>query len=100
MACSSEHNVVIYLVTVTSRIIQIFLIPKREDPQLSLVNHILEITQVATLTFSLLINIFATSIIALKTWCVGVYGVIGKYFAQCALIDDATCVHIGNTASC
>jgi hypothetical protein len=43
-------------------------------------------TQLAHQTLSLLINIAATSIIALKAWCVCVYG----DFVDGALIDDTT----------
>ena len=60
---------------VTSRAIQLFSIHKHEDHQISLMDNILKITQMATLTFSVLINIFATSIIALKAWCARAFGV-------------------------
>ena len=43
---------------------------------------------------SLLINIFATSIIALKAWCVHVHGVFRIQFLGCALIDDMMRMYI------
>jgi hypothetical protein len=53
------------------------------------------ITQPVHLTLSVVINIFATSIITHKAWCVHVYGVFRKYFVECAFIgDDAMCTYI------
>jgi uncharacterized protein YybS (DUF2232 family) len=94
MTCSSfEHNLVIYLMMVAASAIQILSLSKHEDKIFIIATHIDTITQVAHLTLSLLINIFATSIIALKAWCVRIYGVVGKYFVDCALIDDAMCTY-------
>jgi hypothetical protein len=78
MTCPSfEHNLVIYLMTVAERAIQLLLASKHENiPMETTLGHMINITQVAHLTLSLLINIFATSIITLKAWCVRVYGVL------------------------
>jgi hypothetical protein len=40
------------------------------------------------LALSLLINIYATFIIALKAWCVHFDRILGKHLVDCALIDD------------
>ena len=55
---------------------------------------LLNITQVAHLAFSLSINIYATSVIALKAWCVHVDGVFEKHFVDFALIDHMTRAYI------
>jgi hypothetical protein len=39
------------------------------------------------LALSLLINIYATSIITLKAWCVHFDRVTGKLYTHCALVD-------------
>jgi hypothetical protein len=72
MTCLSlEHNLVIYLMTIAARAIQLLLNSKPEVHQIYLIlSNVIDITQVAHLIFSVLINIFATSIIALKAWCV------------------------------
>jgi hypothetical protein len=44
--------------------------------------------QLTHLALSLLINISATSLIALKAWCV--YGFFGKHFVNRTLIDGTT----------
>jgi hypothetical protein len=86
MTCPSlEHDLVIYLMTIAGRAIQILFVFKLEEVQnILIVSHMITITQVAHLTLSLLINIFATSIIALKAWCVH-SGVFGKYFLEVRL---------------
>jgi len=62
-------NTVIYLVTVAARAIQILLASKHEDTHIVIIiGRVINNTQVAHLTMSVLINIFATSIIALKAW--------------------------------
>jgi hypothetical protein len=85
MTCPSfEHNLAIYLMMVTATVIRLLLVSKNEDNGIPFtVYHMIDIGQVAHLTLSLLTNIFATSIIALKTWCVRVYGGFGKYFVVC-----------------
>jgi hypothetical protein len=84
--------------TVAARTIQLLLTSKRDSRDLQIISitrHIVSITQPVHLTLSVVINIFATSIITLKAWCVRVYGVFRKYFAECAFIDDdATCTYI------
>jgi hypothetical protein len=97
MTCTPfEQHLVIYLMTVAGRAIQLLLASKHEDSQTVFsVSDVINITQVAHLTLSLLINTFATSIIALKAWCVLVDGVFRKYFVECAFIDDdATCAYV------
>jgi hypothetical protein len=99
MTCPSiEYILVVYLITIAGRVIQFIFL----DLQMfSIITHITSITQVVHLALSLLINIFATSIIALKAWYVRVHGVFGKYFVDCVLVYDMTCTYIiGNTTSC
>ena len=94
MTCPSEHLLVIYLMTVTAKAVQFY----SKDLQMHYtLSRMLNITQFTHLAFSLLINISATFIIALKAWYVRVDGV-GKTFINCALLD--TRLHTGNTASC
>jgi hypothetical protein len=50
-------------------------------------NNMIKWTHMTYQTLSLLINIFATSLIALNAWCVYVNGAFGKYFVDYALID-------------
>jgi hypothetical protein len=80
MACPSfEHRLVIYLSKVVMDVIQIM----SNDPLL--INHLMLLDNVITVTqlmLSLIINIYATSIIALKTWCVCVHGIFGKRFVD------------------
>jgi hypothetical protein len=88
MTCPSfEHILVVYLMTVVVRAIML----TSKDTQLFQINNI---TQMAYLSLSLLINIYATSIIALKAWCVRVDDVFGKHLVDRALIDDTTCAYI------
>jgi hypothetical protein len=91
---SFEHIPVIYLTTVVLRAI---LVTDNERVHMSLdLGSMIERTQLTYQTLSLLINIFATSLIAFNAWCVCVNGVFGKYLVDCELIDD----NKGNTASC
>ena len=74
MTCPSfEHNPVIYLTTVVLRAIEQFSYEKIQ--RINLLIDMMGITQVAHLAFS---NIHATSIIALKAWCVHADGVFEK----------------------
>jgi len=64
-------NIIIYLMNIVARAIQLLLVSKREGRDLqifSITRHIVSITQPVHLTLSLLINIFATSIITHKAW--------------------------------
>jgi hypothetical protein len=74
---SFEYIPVIYLMTVTARVIQVF----SGNPQtfFTLI-RIADITQLVQLMVSWFINIFSTSIIALKAWCVRVGRVFEKHF--------------------
>jgi hypothetical protein len=100
MACPSpEHPLVIYLIMVVVTTIQVI------DSDVQLLYRLARIganTEVTQLALSLTINIYATSIIALKAWCVCFHGISGNNFVDRASIDDTTCayVHTGNTASC
>jgi hypothetical protein len=58
-------------------------------PMHNLLNRMVKGTQLAHQTLSLLINIYATSIIALKAWCVRVDSVFGTHL----LTDDTTRAH-------
>ena len=57
--------------TVVLRAIELFSYEKTQ--RIKFLVDMMGITQVAHLAFSLLINIYATSIIALKAWCVHVF---------------------------
>ena len=83
-----EYIPAIYLMTITLRAVERF--TEQRDQVHMLLKNMLDVTQVAYMTFSLLINIFATSIIALKAWCVRVGSVLGKVFVDFALIDYMT----------
>ena len=50
-----------------------------------LLTRMIDVTQLAHQTFSLLTNMLATSIIALKAWCVYVDGVFAKHFVNSSL---------------
>jgi hypothetical protein len=63
-----QYIPVIYLGIIVLRVIE--LIASTGGKDRDTVVNILNITQSVHLGFSLLINIFATSIIALKAWCV------------------------------
>ena len=79
VTCSPfAYILVIYLTTVVLRAIEFKLI--YTDISLQSFNRFTDAiggTQVAHMAFSLLINIYATSVIALKAWCVRVGGVFG-----------------------
>jgi hypothetical protein len=78
MTCPSfEYTPVIYLMTVAVRAAS--LITKDGVPTQTLLSHMVKGTQLAYQTLSLLINIYATSIIALKAWCVCVDSVFGTH---------------------
>ena len=90
-----EYILVIYLTTIVLRAIEFKLI----NTNISLQNfnrftNAIGATQVAHLTFSLLINIYATSIIALKAWCVIVGGVFKEHIVDFALVGDVTRAYI------
>jgi hypothetical protein len=78
MTCpSSEYIPVIYLITVTARVIQVF----SGNPQMFfMLIRIADITQLVQLMVSWFTNVFSTSIIALKAWCVRVGRVFEKHF--------------------
>lgn len=73
---SFKHISVIYLMIVVLRSIELVAVGEGKTP--NTLFNMMDIVQVAHLAFSLLINISATSIIALKAWCVRVDGVFGK----------------------
>ena len=83
---SLRHIPVIYLMMVA--VTAVVRIPESGvNLPVRLIN-ILADTLLTHLALSLLINIYATSIITLKAWCVSSNRVIGKHFTDCALIDD------------
>jgi hypothetical protein len=91
-----EYILVIYLTTIVLRAIELI-----SDNSVQKLIHTINATQVAHVTFSLLINIYATSVIALKAWCVIVDGTLKKYIVDFALMGGMTrALHTGNTASC
>jgi hypothetical protein len=83
---SFEHIPVIYLTTV---VLRAMLVTDKEGVHMSLdLGSMIECTHLTYQTLSLLINIFATSLIAFNAWCICVNGVFGKYLVVHALIDD------------
>jgi hypothetical protein len=101
VACPSlRHIPVIYLMGVA--VMAIVVIPEtRTRFSAGLIIRMLEGTVMTHLGLSLLINIYATSIIARKAWCVRFNRVTGKLPTYCAFgrRHDAR-THTGNTASC
>jgi hypothetical protein len=89
---SFGHILVAYLITVTARVFEG--ISKDADSMYLILENIIYVPQVAHMMLSLLDNIFATSIIAHKAWCVHVYGILDKHFVDCASIGDTTCAYI------
>ena len=90
---SPEHIPVIYLTTVVLANFEVFY----HCPNVQSFSNLLlslSITQLAHLAFSLSINIYATSIIALKAWCVHVDDVFENRFVDLALIDHMTRAYI------
>ena len=81
---SYEHIPVIYLTTVALTAIVLSLQVGGRTPVF--LSSMLDGTQIVHLMLSLFINIFATSIIALKAWCVCVDRVIGELRLQ--LVDN------------
>jgi hypothetical protein len=70
VACSSfEHILVVYLLTV-ALIAKLLMIEDAHRIHRIVLKDIIAIGVMAHLTLSLSTNIFATSIIALKAWCV------------------------------
>ena len=59
-----------------------------------LIVRLLEGTVMTHLALSLLINIYATSIIALKAWCVQLNCVAGRLSTWYALVDETMCTYI------
>jgi hypothetical protein len=92
MVLSLQHIPVIYLMSVAVRFI-VLILEMRTWP-----SHVFFIifngTALTHLALSLLINIYATSVIAFKAWCVHFDRVTGKYFTDCALIDNTMCAYI------
>jgi hypothetical protein len=68
---SFQYILVAYLMIVTGWIIQVNL--NLTDPRYNSFGSIVAIIQMAHMALSLSVNIFATSIIALKAWYVRVY---------------------------
>ena len=92
VTCPFAYILAIYLTTVVLRAIELI-----SDSSLQMLNrliHMINATQVTQLTFSLLINIYATSVIALKAWCVIFGGVFKEYVVDFALMDDMTHAYI------
>ena len=87
MTCPAlEHIPVIYLTTVA---VTAFDLTARSRGYSSIysIDTIINVAQVVFVTFSLIINCSTTFIIALKAWCVPIYGVFRNL--DCALIRCA-----------
>jgi hypothetical protein len=76
---SLEHLLVIYLSGIVMTTIQIITTDSLLFSRLVKPDNITIVIQVV---FSLIINIYATSIIALKAWCVRVHGIFGNHFVD------------------
>jgi hypothetical protein len=75
MACTSfKHVLVMYLMMFVATAIMM----SNGTIVNSFFYQVIVFTQMTYLMLSLLINIYAMSIIALKAWCVRVHGVFGK----------------------
>ena len=72
------------MMTVAVRAIELTM-RSREDNGVYSIDTIINIAQVVLVAFSLFINFSATSIIALKTWCVPRLWCLPKHFIDCAL---------------
>ena len=77
-----EHILVIYLITATAGIIQ-FITYNLTGQERVRFYFLIGRSKAAFLTFSLLINISATSVIALKAWCAHFDRVLRKHFVDC-----------------
>jgi hypothetical protein len=84
-----QHIPVMYLMGVAVAVIMI--IQETRDQFSLVLNAVVAGTMYIHLALSLLINIYATSIIALKAWCVHV---TKKHFINYALIDDTMHAYI------
>jgi hypothetical protein len=94
MACPSiQHIPVIYLTAVAAVAVVFITETSARFPAAFLIRMV-NGTILAHLALSLLINIYATSIIALKAWCVHFDRVIGKHSTYCALVDDMMLAYI------
>jgi len=94
MAHSSlQHIPVIYLTSVVVRAIM-YIPEMTARVSYILLIRMLDGTVLTHLVLSLSINIYATSIIALKAWCVHFDRVTGTHFTNCALIDDTMRAYI------
>jgi hypothetical protein len=88
MTCPSfEYLLVFYLYAAVSTVLLVTLNVRSAV----LLDNTVNIIQVAQMTLSLIINIYATSIIALKAWCVSIHGIFGKHFVDRTLINDTMC---------
>jgi hypothetical protein len=92
---SFVYILVIYLIIVVGGAINIFFSRGTIQMYITL-DIILTFSQVAQVVLSLLINIFAMSITALKAWCVRIHGVFPNHCVDvdCTLINNITCTYI------
>jgi hypothetical protein len=89
---SLQHIPVIYLTSVTSRAVVLFL-EMGTRSSLDLLIRIFNDTVLTHVALSLLINIYATSIIALKAWyAVHLDRVTGKHFTYCTDAMMRACI--------
>ena len=94
--CSYVPILVIYLMLITMRVTILIVWEGQVDRFLNLPPILLNIfngTLLANQALSLSINIYATSMITVKAWCVRidlVYRVLRKYKTDSALFDDIT----------
>ena len=88
-----QHIPVIYLTTIAVRAIVVIQGTRDLFSPVQLA-RVLYGTVYTQLALSVLINIYATSIIALKAWCVHFDRVTRKHFTDFALIDDTLRAYI------
>jgi hypothetical protein len=65
----------------------------QESNALYSIDTMINVAQVVFVTFSLFINCSTTFIMALKAWCVPIYGVFQKHFTDC-LNYDTMCAYM------
>jgi hypothetical protein len=89
---NNGHIPAIYLTIIVLRTLALIAIEEAQSA--GALSNTIDVAQVAHLALSLLINILATSIIALKAWCVRVDRVFRKHFVDRALINNTMRMYI------
>jgi hypothetical protein len=90
---SVRHIPVVYL-TAIGAVAAVFIIQASARLTPTFLIRMVNGTILAHLALSLLINIYATSLIALKAWCVHFDRVTGTHSTYCALVDNTMRAYI------